>query len=341
MIKKVLLALLIGLLVLSLWYYDLLSYALRQAAGQLSVSWNARPIREVLADEQFPDSLKKKLILVDAVRKFAVDSLGLKDTKNYQTVYDQKGQEILWVVTASEPFRLAEKQWHFPVLGAVPYKGFFNKALALKEKAHLEAAGWDVSIRNPGGWSTLGWFTDPILSGMLERNEGDLASLIIHEMVHATIFVKDSSDFNENLASFIGDRGAEQFLIHHFGQNSLEYQQYVQEDREHRAVVDHMLRGCDFLDSVYLAIAGFPDAEKREAKKRAIGRIIQAADTLNLLRLSRPSLRYHDSLPNNAYFLNFKRYQSRQDDFWNEWENTFKGNLREYIQHLSKTHPFL
>ncbi len=44
---------------------------------------------------------------------------------------------------------------------------------------------------------------------MLNRSEGDLANLIIHEMSHATIFVKDSVDFNENLATFIGDRGAE------------------------------------------------------------------------------------------------------------------------------------
>ncbi len=339
--KKALLALLIILLVLSLAYYDLLSYALRQAAGQLSVSWNARPIREVLADEQFPDSLKKKLLLVDAVRKFAVDSLGLKDTKNYQTVYDQKGKEILWVVTASEPFRLVEKEWDFPVLGSVPYKGYFNKELALEEKAKLEAAGWDVNIRHPGGWSTLGWFTDPILSGMLERSEGDLASLIIHEMVHATIFVKDSSDFNENLASFIGDRGAELFLIHHFGKGSSEYHVFVQEDREHRAYVDHMLRGCAYLDSVYLAISGLPDSEKREVKKRTIGRIIQAADTLNLLRLSRTSSRYRENLPNNAYFLNFKRYQSRQEVFCKEWKNAFNSNLREYIRYLSETHPFL
>jgi predicted aminopeptidase len=59
----------------------------------------------------------------------------------------------------------------------------------------------------------LGWFTDPILSKMLMRSEGDLANLIIHEMSHATIFVKDSIEFNENLATFIGDRGAE--LVSH------------------------------------------------------------------------------------------------------------------------------
>jgi predicted aminopeptidase len=341
MIKKILLAVLVIFLVLGLVYYDLLSYGLRQAIGQFTIIYNARPISEVLADEQFPDSLKKKLLLVETVRKFAVDSLGLKDTKNYRTLYDQKGEEIMWVVTACEPYRLVEKQWEFPVLGAVPYKGFFKKELALKEKAQLEQAGWDVNIRNPGGWSTLGWFADPILSNMLQRNEGDLASLIIHELVHATVFVKDSADFNENLASFIGDRGAEQFLIHHFGINSNEYRQYIREDREYRAYVEHMLRGCDYLDSVYLAIADFSVTEKREAKQKAISRIIQASDTLTFSTRSRPSARYSNNLPNNAYFMSFKRYQSRQDDFWNDWKTTYNGNLRAYIRYLSEAYPFL
>ena len=119
----------------------------------------------------------------------------------------------MWVVMACEPFALKPKEWKFPIIGSVPYKGFFKKERAEALKAELEKEGWDVMVRNPGGWSTLGWFTDPILSKMLMRSEGDLANLIIHEMSHATIFVKDSVEFNENLATFIGDRGAELFLI--------------------------------------------------------------------------------------------------------------------------------
>jgi predicted aminopeptidase len=100
-----------------------------------------------------------------------------------------------------------------------------------------------VSIRNPGGWSTLGWFTDPILSGMLKRNEGDLASLIIHEMVHATIFVKDDVDFNENLASFIGDT-ARPIIFSHQNMETLrpEFTQYWQEDQDYRRYSKHILR---------------------------------------------------------------------------------------------------
>lgn len=341
MIRKIVLIVVVLVVALAFVYRDLLGYGVRQAIGQLHIIWSARPISEVLADKQFPDSLKQKLLLVDAIKKFAIDSLGLKNTRNYSTVFDQQGKEIMWVVTACEPFQLVEKLWDFPVLGSVPYKGFFKKELAVKEKVQLEEAGWDVSIRNPGGWSTLGWFTDPILSKMLERSEGDLASLIIHEMVHATVFVKDSADFNENLASFIGDRGAELFLAYHFGKDSKEYHRYLIEDEEFKAYADHVLRGCDYLDSVYLAIREFSVEEKSKRKSMAIQHIIQTSDSLLFTMLPKPSETYRDQLPNNAYFMSFKRYRSRQDVFWDEWINRFNRDLKQYVQHLSQVHPFL
>ncbi|HYC87348.1 MAG TPA: aminopeptidase [Chryseosolibacter sp.] len=324
-------------------YWDIVVYAARQAKGQLRIVWNARPVEGFLADPMFPDSLKQKLELIREVRRFAIDSLGLKDTKNYKTLFDQKGEEIMWVVTASEPFRLKAKEWSFPVVGSFPYKGFFDKELALALKQDLEKEGWDVSIRNPGGWSTLGWFTDPILSKMLDRSEGDLANLIIHEMSHATIFVKDSIDFNENLATFIGDRGAEKFLISKYGADSKEFRSYIDEDKDYLKFSDHMLRGSEKLDSLYKTMGDdMPVAEKKELKKQMIQRIIFNLDTLSLSATTgNPSSRYKDRLPNNAYFMNFRRYQAKQDFFWEEYRNRFQENLKAYTQYLSGKYPFM
>lgn len=342
-IKRILLALLLLIVVLVAAYWDLVVYGLRQAKGQLTIVWNAKPVEEFLNDPQFPDSLKVKLRLINEVRKYAIDSLGLKDTKNYKTLYDQKGEEIMWVVTASEPFKLQAKEWDFPVLGSVPYKGFFNRNLAIKLAEDLKNEGWDVSMRNPGGWSTLGWFTDPILSKMLERSEGDLANLIIHEMSHATIFIKDSIDYNENLATFIGDRGAEQFLIWKYGHNSEEFQLYINEDKDYIKFSDHMLRGSEKLDSLYNAMnENDPRDHKLALKKAMIEKIVATLDTLSLTTAeTKPSDRYKERLPNNAYFMNFRRYQAQQEIFWEEWEKNFNSNLKAYIRYLSEKHPFL
>jgi predicted aminopeptidase len=338
--KRIVLVLLAIAIVLTIVYWDLVSYAARQGYGQLNIVWRARPVNEFLVDPNFPDSLKKRLLFIDEVRKYAIDSLGLKDTENYKTMYDQKGKEIMWVVMACKPFALEPKEWEFPIVGTVPYKGFFNEKLAIQLKTELEKEGWDVIVRNPGGWSTLGWFTDPILSKMLNRSEGDLANLIIHEMSHATIFVKDSIDFNENLATFIGDRGTEKFLTDRYGEISLQYRTYIEEDKDYIKYVDHMLRGARYLDSLYKGMKeDLPLSKKLELKKTAIAHIVNELDTLSLALASKPSERFRSRLPNNAYFMNFRQYQEKQGTFWDERARF--ASLREYIAYLSEKYPFL
>jgi len=342
LIKRLLVGLVITILALIVIFWDLVSYGARQGYGQFRIIWNARPVEEFLADPQFPDSLKARLELIAEVRKYSIDSLGLKDTENYKTMYDQKGKEVMWVVMASERFRLKPKEWVFPVVGAVPYKGFFNEKKANDLKQELKNQGWDVVVRNPGGWSTLGWFTDPILSKMLSRSEGDLANLIIHEMSHATIFVKDSVDFNENLATFIGDRGAEKFLIYKYGEHSKEYTTYMDEDKDYLKFVNHMLRGAKALDSLYNSMnPADSEDQKLDLKEKVIRQVITSLDTLSLSLTSAPSKRFRNELPNNAYFMNFRQYQSKQDTFTDEWRVKFDGDLRAYITYLSGKYPFL
>ena len=341
-IKRSLLALLMIIIALVIIYWELVVYGFRQGKGQFTIIWNARPVEEVLKDPTFPDSLKTKLHLIERVRQYAIDSLGLKDTENYKTLFDQKGEEIMWVVTACEPFRFKPKEWTFPILGAVPYKGFFIKEKAVELRNELEKEGWDTSIRNPGGWSTLGWFTDPILSGMLERSEGDLANLIIHEMVHSTIFVKDSVDFNENLATFIGDRGTEKFLRTTYGEHSKENTDYFQLDADFTRYSNHMLRGTEMLDSLYKTMKESDPVElKKKLKKEAIQKIVYNLDTLTLLKHQKPSERFRERLPNNTYFINMKRYQEKQDTFWKDYNAHFQGDLKQYIKYLSEKYPFL
>ena len=341
-VKRTLWVLLSLVVVLIIIYHELILYGLQQGYGQFNIIWNAKPVTEFLNDPSFPDSLKARLELIKEIRKYAIDSLGLKDTENYKTLYDQKGEEVMWVVLASKPFELKPKEWNFPVIGSVPYKGFFKKERAENLQQELEKEGWDVIVRNPGAWSTLGWFTDPILSKMLTRSEGDLANLIIHEMSHATIFVKDSVEFNENLATFIGDRGAEQFLIHKYGRIGKEYLTYLQEDDDYLKYVDHMLRGAKLLDSLYATMREFdPISQKKMRKENLIREVVAAMDTLSLALNKEPSARFKNRLPNNAYFMNYRQYQAKQTEFIEEWRTKFRRDLKAYIAYLSKQYPFL
>lgn len=341
MIKKIFFAVVLVVAILVVWNWSLVYYGIRQGMGQLEIVWNARPVEEFLQDPSFSDSLKQKLRLIDEIRKYAIDSLGLKDTKNYKTLYDQKNQEVMWVVQACEPFALQPKVWDFPIVGTVPYKGFFNKEKALGLRKELETEGYDVSVRNPGGWSTLGWFTDPILSGMLDRSEGDLASLIIHEMVHATVFVKDDVDFNENLADFIGDTAAYYFLKYKFGADSKQYLDYLHSDQDYRKFTKHILRGTQSLDSLYNTLRPKEPIEQKKEKKRAmIEKIVTSIDTLNLYT-KRKGERMKKYLPNNTFFMSYRLYKAKQDVFGVELAEKFKGDMRAYIRYLTGKYPFL
>ena len=341
MIRRIFFTLLFVIVVLVIWNWSLIVYGINQGLGQLKIVWNAQPIEEVMKDPAFPDSLKAKLVLIGEVRKFAIDSLGLRDTDNYKTLYDQKGQELMWVVTACEPFQLKPRLWEFPVVGEVPYKGYFDKEKARKERDELEKEGWDVSVRNPGGWSTLGWFKDPILSEMLKRSEGDLASLIIHEMVHATLWVKDSVDFNENLASFIGDTAAYDFLAYKYGKQSNPYTTYLYEDQDYRQFSKYILMASGKLDSLYQTIASEPVESKKVKKTAMIKAIVQNMDTLRLQLNKNPSKRYEKRLPNNTYFMAYRHYQSKQSTFKEEFDDRFHGDLRAYVKFLSTKYPVL
>ena len=115
-------------------------------------------------------------------------------------------RSLLWIVTACEAFELNDYKWKFPFLGAVSYKGFFDSLQAVSECSSLKVKGYDVEISPVSAWSTLGFFSDPVFSSMLQKQKGELAELIFHELFHGTIYVSGQVDLNENLAEFIAEK---------------------------------------------------------------------------------------------------------------------------------------
>lgn len=336
-LKKTGLGLIIVILALLLWQHDLVLYGLGQARGQLKIITDARPVEEFMSDPEFPDSLKNKLQLIAEVRQFAFDSLGLNYSDNYTSLYDQGGKPILWVVNACEAFELKNKEWTFPLLGAVSYKGFFDLAKAEKEEAIWKAKGYDTRIRTVGGWSTLGFLDDPILSNMLNRRDGDLAELIVHELTHGTLYIPDSVSFNENLASFIGKVGARKFMK--VRGMSEELQTYLEAEHDDSLFTAHMLRGVKHLQERYEAIAEVQDtSEKQELKDKAILQIQNSLDTVSFHRPEAYAW-FQEANINNTFFMGYVRYYGSQEVFAQEFKNDYNGDIRAYIVALSKKYP--
>lgn len=327
------LALLAGLL---LWNYKLVGYGLAQARGQWHILSEARPVEEVLDDSLFPDSLKAKLLLAQEIREFAIDSLGLADSESYKAVYDQQGKPVLWIVTACKPYALEDYKWEFPLLGGLSYKGHFKKQKAIAEAAALQAQGFDTDVGEVSAWSTLGWFDDPILSEMLNRSEGELARLIIHELTHGTLYVSGDVDFNENLATFVGDYGAYEFLAYKYGRNSEQYRDYAGGLADIKRASAHILRGANQLDSLYKGFSATLTAqEKNQQKLLLIQSIMKNADTLSLYNPSWFKKVFStDTLPNNTFFMGYRRYRADLNQFEIEFEKDYRRDFAAYLTAL-------
>lgn len=321
-------------------------YAYRQAKGQLKIIFNTRTVTEVLADKTFPDSLKNRIKLIEEIKRFAVDSLGLNPSDNYTTFYDQHKKPILWVITACEPFELKARNWNFPILGTFSYKGHFEKEIADSELNELKKQGFDTQLNEVSAWSTLGYLKDPILSSMLEKSEGRLAALIIHELTHGTLFVKNNLEFNENLADFVGDYGAIRFLESKYGKNSKALERYNFSKKYNDAYSQHLLRGAKKLDSLYKSFKkNMNNQEKLRHKIELISTIINKSDTLLAGEFQKGLLSRKkwilngNNLPNNAYFIGYLTYQSKQSQFKDEFAKNFRYNFYNYLTYLKDKYP--
>lgn len=344
-VKKILkwtgLSLLLIIIVLGVWQRELVAYGWLQLKGQLNVVNNAIPLEEFMELPTTTEEQKEKVEIILEAKSFAFDELGINYSDNYSTIFDQEGKPSMYVVTACELYYFKPRMWKFPVVGSLPYKGFFDLEKAREEARRVkDEEGLEVNIRTAGGWSTLGWFKDPVLSNMLNRSEGDLASLIIHELTHGTLFVKDSVTFNENLASFIGDKGGIMFLEKKYGKDSDQVIEYKQSLQDEVTFKNYMLVAAQHLDSAYKAMRDLTLEEKEEQKASVLQEIRTNYDTLTFASDIYQGY-FDERTPQNTFFMSMLRYNSQQQELERQLQTDFGGDLLAYLTYLKKRFPSL
>jgi predicted aminopeptidase len=182
-------------------------YTLKQGTTMLGYLGQAVPLEKLASGDGASEEDREFVKRVDDIRRFAMEELGLKESKNYTRYVELDRDYLAAVVSASPNDSFGRYEWWFPVVGRVPYKGFFNVADARKERAKLEKKDLDVWIRGVDASIKMDWFRDPLYSYMKNYSDRALADMIIHELLHATVFIKNQSQFNEQLAEFVGTEG--------------------------------------------------------------------------------------------------------------------------------------
>ena len=272
-------------------------YLAQAARGELQILYRARPIRQVVTDPAVPERVRLLLSSVPVVKSFG-EANGLAPTGNYDRYADLGRPAVVWNVLGCAPLSFDVRHWRFPLVGTVPYLGFFRQEAARRYARELaRAESLDVDVRGASAFSTLGWFRDPVLSTMIPAGDealGELANVILHESVHATLYVNDQSPFDESLADFVADRLTEVWLRRVLGPEARETRAWLAAVALHRSVVARIHRAYLELDALYRSAA--TDERKRAEKAR-------------LLEALRVDLGWARPL-NNASIAGFKTYDT-------------------------------
>jgi predicted aminopeptidase len=228
-----------------------LTYYTKSAYQQMWILSHKVPIESILTNkDNKPDEIYK-LNLTLKVREFTKKNMHLNIGESYSTYVKLKKPYVVWAVNASKKWNLNHYLWKYPIVGSLPYKGFPEENDAKVEAESFEKNEYDTYIRGVSAYSTLGWFSDPLLSTMLNYDETNLVNTIIHESTHATIFIKGNADFNERLATFVGNKGTELFYLMLEGPNSAKIELIKLENNDENLFSNFISKEIKKLETFY------------------------------------------------------------------------------------------
>ena len=197
---------------------ETLGFYSQAVSGQLSVTARRQPVDELLGELAQSEStaeaerLVVQLELAREILAFARTRLGLEVKKKYSAFVQLDDDYVIWNVFAAPELALAPRNWCYPLVGCAPYRGYFRPDRAQRYARRLRDRGFETYVGGVAAYSTLGWFSDPLLSSFIYWDDRNLAQLLFHELAHDEVWVASDVAFNEAFATFVGEQGAREFL---------------------------------------------------------------------------------------------------------------------------------
>lgn len=313
-----------------------LGYYMHSAYHQSKLANSRKPLEKVLRGSDLNEDQKNKLRLVQEAKKFAESNLGLKTSRNYTTFVQLDEPYVTYIVQAAFAEELKPYLWKFPFVGEVPYKGYFKKSMAEEEAASFDKSKYDTYVRGVSAYSTLGWFEDSVLSSMLRYESYELVEVILHETVHTTLFIKSAAEFNERMATFLGQEGMKIFYRQKEGDNSLALKKAELDTQDQKLFSAFLTKEIESLKKWYEANKGqvTPERKKerlKELQTRYLEELKPKLKTNNYREFEKREL-------NNALLLAYQTYEYSLVDFqklFDHFGHDFKQTLN-YLKSLEK-----
>jgi len=290
-------------------------YLAQAAYGQAELLGRARPIDEVIADPAVPLRTRMLLAEVPAIKAYGA-SYGLDTRKNYDRYVELGNRAAVWFVGAADPISFTARQWCFPLVGCFAGLGWFDVDAAHRHRDELLAAGYDAFARPAGAYSTGGWFPDPIVSSMFADGDGgypELANVVLHESVHATVLVPHQPFFNESVAEYVADRLTDRWVVERFGAGTPEHVAWQVSQAVRRARVARQVATYRALATLYES-----DATREQKLARKAELIDDLVADLRLVRR-----------PNNASLIELRVYHEGGAD--HARAHRACGDLRQFV----------
>jgi predicted aminopeptidase len=247
-----------------------LTYLVKSGYHQARLLNRRVPIEEALSSPELTPEQKSKIQLTQEVRKFITNRLKLKLGNNYTSFVQLDQPYVTYALSGAFQFELKPFEWNYPLVGRLPYRGHFKKEDALADEADLKSQGYDTFVRGVTAYSTLGWMADPLLSSMLRYEDYNLVNVVIHETVHANLFIKGEADFNERLATYIGNAGTEIFYLEREGINSVHLQKIKDNNHDDKLFSDFLSAELETLKKWYETESETMTLKKKESRLKEI-----------------------------------------------------------------------
>ncbi len=308
-------------------------YLWEQGQGQMSLLNRARPNEEVLKDVRVPRENKDKIERIQVYKDYFYRYFGERPANIYSKTSLLDREAVTYLVIASPHNDIKAKEECFSFMGCFPYLGFFQLPSAQGHAKNLIHEGWVTWIRPVYAYSTLGHFSDPILSSFFSYPDYELAEMVFHELFHTIFWVKNEVELNENLAVYF----SETLAVQYFNLDSEKKVALYKKKKNYDLLMKSLLSKVEDLKKLYAKIPESRPQYSQEVFKKFLQDDFLPAmqKTCHDLGMGQEKCWPLKREWNNAAFAALLTYQSRGEVIASLHQKQ-KSNLKDFYSYIQK-----